>query len=100
VFGKLVSADEIEHAAQQQYQAVLREAAARKVLASAQDPQLKRLRAIAQRIVPFAASWNDRTQQWKWEVNLIESATAQRLLHARWQDRVLQRHTDRPAAHR
>jgi predicted Zn-dependent protease len=72
-FGKLVSASEIEQASQQQYQALLRQAAARNALVPAQDPQVKRLRAIAQRIIPFAAPWNERTRQWKWEVNLIES---------------------------
>jgi predicted Zn-dependent protease len=72
-FSKLVSASEIEQASQQQYQALLREAAASKALVPAQDPQLKRLRAIAQRIIPFAAPWNERTRQWKWEVNLIAS---------------------------
>jgi predicted Zn-dependent protease len=72
-FSKLVSAEDIERAAQQQYQAMLREAAQRKALVPAQDPQVRRLRAIAQRIVPFAAPWNDRARQWKWEVNVIAS---------------------------
>lgn len=72
-FSKLVSAEDIERAAQQQYQAMLREAAQRKALLPAQDPQVRRLRAIAQRIVPFAAPWNDRARQWKWEVNVIAS---------------------------
>ncbi|HJS06643.1 MAG TPA: M48 family metallopeptidase, partial [Pirellulales bacterium] len=37
------------------------------------NPQLRRLRAIAARIIPFAPQWNPRAAQWKWEVNLIGS---------------------------
>jgi predicted Zn-dependent protease len=32
-----------------------------------------RLRAIAQRIMPFAPAWNERARQWNWEVNLLGS---------------------------
>jgi predicted Zn-dependent protease len=32
-----------------------------------------RLRAVAERIVPFSYEWNPRARQWRWEVNLIGS---------------------------
>jgi predicted Zn-dependent protease len=32
-----------------------------------------RLRAIAQRIIPYTYAWNPRARDWKWEVNLIGS---------------------------
>src|SRR5690606_16599223 len=32
-----------------------------------------RLRAIAQKILPFTSKWNDRAKGWSWEVNLIGS---------------------------
>lgn len=32
-----------------------------------------RLRAIAERIIPFTYEWNERARNWKWEVNLIGS---------------------------
>jgi predicted Zn-dependent protease len=72
-FTKLVSAEQVEAAAAQQYLQMQREAAQQKALAPANHPQVLRLRAIAQRIIPFAAPWNPRATQWKWEVNLIGS---------------------------
>ncbi len=32
-----------------------------------------RLRAIAERIIPFANNWNPRAKSWRWEVNLFGS---------------------------
>jgi Zn-dependent protease with chaperone function len=37
------------------------------------DPQVQRLRAIARRIIPHTARWNPHAQQWKWQVNLLQS---------------------------
>jgi|CXWL01.1.fsa_nt_gi predicted Zn-dependent protease len=72
-FTQFVSADQMEGAAAQQYQKMLREAAAQRALAPAAHPQVVRLRAIAQRIIAHAAPWNGRTSQWRWEVNLLGS---------------------------
>jgi len=74
-FTKLVSADQVESAALQQYRQMLREAAQQKALGPADHPQVVRLRAIAQRIIPFTPPWNVRAAQWQWEVNLIGSKT-------------------------
>jgi Zn-dependent protease with chaperone function len=71
---KLVPADELEGAAGQQYGQMMAEANAKKLLLPASHPQVQRLRAIAQRIIPHAPQWNSRATQWKWEVNLIQSA--------------------------
>ncbi len=73
VFSKFGSAAEIEQLAQQQYLQQLNKAAEKRALAPADHPQLKRLRAIAARIVPHALAWNPRAREWKWEVNLIGS---------------------------
>ena len=73
VFTGLVSADQMEATALQQYRQVLREAAQQNALAPANNPQLQRLRAIAERIIPHAIDWNPRAKDWKWEVNLIGS---------------------------
>lgn len=73
VFSKLVPAETIERSAQEQYAAMLRQAQAEKALAPANNEQLRRLRSIAQRIIPFAAEWNDRAREWQWEVNLLAS---------------------------
>jgi predicted Zn-dependent protease len=73
-FTKLVSAEQIESAAGQQYQQMLRQAQQQGALAPPEHPQLVRLRAIAERIIPHAASWNPRARQWRWDVNLLGSS--------------------------
>ena len=70
---KLVPAEQVEGAAAQQYLQMLRGANGQGALAPPDHPQVIRLRAIAQRIIPFAPLWNDRARQWKWEVNLLGS---------------------------
>lgn len=70
-FSSLVSADQVEQAATQQYGQLKREAGRQDALAEEGSPQLVRLRAIAARIIPFASAWNGRAAKWRWEVNLI-----------------------------
>jgi predicted Zn-dependent protease len=72
-FTQLVPAQEVEHSAAQQYAQLLQQAAAKNALASRDDPQLQRLRAIARKIIPQSLAWNPRARDWKWEVNLIGS---------------------------
>jgi predicted Zn-dependent protease len=73
-FAKLVSADTVERSATQQYAQMLQQADAQKALAPMDSAQVKRLRGIAQRLIPFAIPWNERAKQWQWEVNLIGSS--------------------------
>jgi predicted Zn-dependent protease len=72
-FTSLVPADTVERSSQQQYAQMLQQASAKNALAPADNAQLKRLRGIAQRLIPFAIPWNERAKQWQWEVNLIGS---------------------------
>lgn len=72
-FSKLVSAEQVEQAAAAQYGQMRQEAASKKALAPDNHPQLIRLRAIAQRIIPHTYEWNPRARIWTWEVNLIGS---------------------------
>jgi len=72
-FTKLVSAEQVERAAVGNYQQLRQEAASKNALAPDNHPQVIRLRAIAQRIIPFTYEWNPRAQGWKWEVNVIGS---------------------------
>ncbi len=69
----LVPAGEIESASGQEYARMLADARSKRALAPDDYPQLQRLRAIAQRLIPIAPRWNDRARGWKWEVNLIGS---------------------------
>lgn len=73
-FTKLVSAEQVERSAQQQYAQMLSQAAAKKALGGKEHPQVVRIREIARRIIPFALNWNPRAKDWKWEVNLIGSS--------------------------
>ncbi|HWH74787.1 MAG TPA: M48 family metallopeptidase [Methylibium sp.] len=73
MFTKLVSAEQIEAAAAKQYAQMLAEARSKGSLGPDEHPQVKRLRAISQRIVPHARPWNPRAAQWRWEVNLLGS---------------------------
>jgi predicted Zn-dependent protease len=72
-FTKLVSADQIEQAAAQQYAQLKQQAAQQRALGPDSHPQVVRLRAISQRIIPFSSEWNERASRWKWEVILIGS---------------------------
>ena len=67
----LVPADQVELAALQQYRQLQQKAAQQGALAPKDNAQLVRLRAIAERIIPYSVEWNDRARQWKWEVNLF-----------------------------
>jgi predicted Zn-dependent protease len=73
-FAKLVPAEQVERSAAQQYLQVLSQADAKRALAPKDNAQVVRLRAIAQKIIPFALEWNPRARNWQWEVNLIGSS--------------------------
>ena len=73
VFADMVSAEQVEQQAALQYQQTLKAAADQRALGPADNAQVRRLRAIAQKITPLASEWNERARQWKWEVNLIGS---------------------------
>jgi predicted Zn-dependent protease len=72
-FTKLVSAEQVEAAASQQYRSMLVQARDQRALAPMDHPQLQRLRYVADRIIPHTRPWNPRAAQWKWEVNLLDS---------------------------
>ncbi len=72
-FSKLVSAEQVEQAATQQYTQMMAEASSKKALAPESHPQVQRLRSISKRIIPFTDEWNDRADQWRWEVNMLGS---------------------------
>lgn len=70
-----VFADEqqIDQQSKLQYAQLLEQAREKEALVPESHPQVKRLRAIAARIVPFAQRWNPAAANWKWEVNLLNS---------------------------
>jgi predicted Zn-dependent protease len=72
-FTKLVPAEQVERSASQQYLQLQQQANSKHALAPDNNAQLRRLRTIAQRIIPFSYAWNPRARDWQWEVNLIGS---------------------------
>ena len=69
----LVPAGAVERQAAQEYEQLKRQAASRRALGPDDHPQVRRLRAIAGRMIPFVDRFNPRARQWQWEVNLIGS---------------------------
>ena len=69
----MVPAEQMEQQAAKSYRQLLKQAAAKEALAPDSHPELKRLRAIAKRLLPHAERFNPRAAQWHWEVNLIGS---------------------------
>ena len=72
-FTKVVSAQQVEQAANQQYHQMLQQASSQRALGPKDHPQVVRLRAIAQRIIPYTSECNPDAKNWKWEVNLLGS---------------------------
>ena len=70
---KLVPAEVLEQSARQQYVQTIENARAKRALAPDDYPQLQRIRAIANRLIPHTLQWNPRAKEWRWEVNLIGS---------------------------
>ena len=61
----LVPAGALEKQAADQYGELKRKAAEKEALAPDDHPQVKRLRAIAKRMIPFAGRFNPRAGQWQ-----------------------------------
>jgi len=64
---------EMDQQSKLQYSQLLNEAKQKEALVPESDPQVKRLRGIAARIVPNAQRWNPAAANWQWEVNLLNS---------------------------
>lgn len=72
-FTRLVPAEQVEAAAQQQYGQMVQEARNQRALLPDNHPQVVRLRAIAKRIIPYSLPWNRRAAQWQWQVVALQS---------------------------
>jgi predicted Zn-dependent protease len=73
-FTQVVSAQQVEQAAAQQYLQLKQQASGKGALVPPGHPQLVRLRSIAERLIPLAGDCNPRARQWRWEVNLLASS--------------------------
>jgi predicted Zn-dependent protease len=63
----------VDAQASQQYAALLEQAQQKGALVPEDHPQVLRLRAIADRIIPFATRWNPEAAKWQWQVNLLNA---------------------------
>ena len=70
---KLVPEGQLEAAASQQYTELKQLARQQGALVPESDPQVRRLRAIAARLVPQTGRWNPQAAGWQWEINLIDA---------------------------
>jgi predicted Zn-dependent protease len=75
MFRHLVSAEKIEQTGEHQYAQLVQGADRQKARLPDDHPQVIRLRAIAQKLLPFAGKFNERAKAWKWEVNVFNSKT-------------------------
>lgn len=73
IFRKFAPTGALEGQAAQQYVQTLQQAQSKHALGPDNHPQVIRLRAIANKLIPFAERWNERAAEWKWEVNLLGS---------------------------
>lgn len=63
----------LEKQAALQYSQTLQQAENQHALGPDNHPQVIRLRAIANRLIPYTYRWNERSRNWKWEINLLGS---------------------------
>jgi predicted Zn-dependent protease len=68
----LVSEEQLEEQSALQYQQMMSQAQQKGALLPATDPQVRRLRAVAQRLIPYTPRWNEKAKAWKWQVNLFD----------------------------
>ena len=64
----------VDEQAAQEYSGLMAQAQQKGALVPGDHPQVTRLRAIAKRMIPYATRWNPEAAQWKWQVNLLNSA--------------------------
>jgi Zn-dependent protease with chaperone function len=73
MFRSLVPAEWLEAQGAQAYDSLLTTAAQQRRLLPADNAQVRKARAILQKLVPYALKWNDRAKDWKWELNIVRS---------------------------
>ncbi|MDS0860521.1 M48 family metallopeptidase [Burkholderia pseudomultivorans] len=72
-FRTLLPSPLLEQLTGNEYAQIVQAAADSNRLLPANQPRVKRLRAIVARLAPYSVKWNDRVKGWAWDVNAIRS---------------------------
>ncbi|WP_416268576.1 M48 family metallopeptidase [Burkholderia cepacia] len=72
-FRTLIPSPLLEQLTASEYAQIVQAAADSNRLLPANQPRVKRLRAIVTKLAPYSVKWNDRVKNWAWDVNVIRS---------------------------
>ncbi|WP_321802732.1 M48 family metallopeptidase [Burkholderia sp. BCC1988] len=72
-FRTLIPSPLLEQLTANEYAQIVQAAADSDRLLPANQPRVKRLRAIVMKLAPYSVKWNDRVKSWAWDVNVIRS---------------------------
>ncbi len=72
-FRTLIPSPLLEQLTASEYAQIVQTAADSDRLLPANQPRVKRLRAIVMKLAPYSVKWNDRVKSWAWDVNAIRS---------------------------
>ncbi|WP_063550676.1 M48 family metallopeptidase [Burkholderia territorii] len=72
-FRTLIPSPLLEQLTASEYAQIVQAAADNDRLLPANQPRVKRLRAIVMKLAPYSVKWNDRVKSWAWDVNAIRS---------------------------
>jgi predicted Zn-dependent protease len=72
-FRHLIPSSMLEQQGDEEYTQLVHNAAERNRLLPDSDPQVKRVRLMLQKLIPYALKWNDRAKQWHWKIDVIRS---------------------------
>ncbi|CAG9252800.1 Zn-dependent protease with chaperone function [Burkholderia diffusa] len=72
-FRTLIPSPLLEQLTASEYAQIVQAAADSDRLLPANQPRVKRLRAIVTKLAPYSVKWNDRVKTWTWDVNAIRS---------------------------
>jgi predicted Zn-dependent protease len=73
LFRNLIPSATLETQAAAEYAQIIHDAETSKRLLPNNNPLVQRARDILDKEIPFALKWNDRSKNWKWEVNVVRS---------------------------
>jgi Zn-dependent protease with chaperone function len=73
VFRNLIPSATLEAQAAYEYTQIIHEASTSGHLLGNDSPLIQRTRVIVDKEIPFALKWNDRSKNWKWEINIVRS---------------------------